>query len=121
MNTGPKRFEYFLQQVEVLLTKAAKQKSAATFLFKNNARTSFFMLEGLAKVHADLHNKKKFSKLKEHFKLVEDGLGAMDYYQSLINYFATNKLVPQACKQYFSKMVAQKSTDLNLLLIEKVG
>ncbi|MBP6432777.1 MAG: hypothetical protein KA319_13515 [Ferruginibacter sp.] len=119
MNTGLKRFEYFLQQVEALLNKAAKQRNASAWLFKNNARTPFFMLEGLAKVYTELHNKKKFTKLKEHFKLIEDGLGAVDYYQSLVEYCTTNKNVPIACKQYFAKMVLQKNTDLNLLLVEK--
>jgi hypothetical protein len=119
MNTGLQRFEYFLQQVEVLLTEAIKQKNAAAWLYKNNARTPFFMLEGLAKVYAELHNKKKFTKLKEHFKSIEDGLGAIDYYQSLVDYFAKNKLVQSDCKEYFAKMLTQKSTYLNLLLVQK--
>ena len=44
-----------------------------------------FMLEGLAKLYAEIHNKKKFTKLKVHFKLVEDALGAIDYYDAFAN------------------------------------
>jgi hypothetical protein len=71
MKNGLYRFTYHLQQVEILLNKVKKQKNPALWLFNNNARTPFFMLEGLAKLYAGLHNKKKFTKFKEHFKLIE--------------------------------------------------
>jgi hypothetical protein len=119
MSNGLNRFTYFLKEVESLLVKASSQKNAAVWLYKNNARTPFFMLEGLAKLYAELHNKKKFTKLKEHFKLIEDGIGAIDYYQSLSNHFAANKLVPTVCKTYFKKMVEQKANELNAILVDK--
>jgi hypothetical protein len=119
MNNGQARFTYHLQQAEVLLTKAKKQKNPALWLFTNNARTPFFMLEGLAKLYADLHNKKKFTKLKEHFKLIEDGLGQIDYYDFLAKAFAANKSVPLACKQYIKQQLNSKVEYLNAILNEK--
>ena len=40
------------------------------------------MLEVLAKLHRSLHNPKEIEKIKEHFKLLEDGIGAIDYYDN---------------------------------------
>jgi hypothetical protein len=118
MNNGLNRFTYHLQQVEILLNKAKKQKSPALWLFNNNARTPFFMLEGLAKLYGGLHNKKKFTKLKDHFKLIEDGLGQIDYYDFLAKAFASNKQVSLACKQYVKKQLANKVLLLNEVLTE---
>lgn len=118
MNNGLNRFTNHVQQLEMLVNKAKKQKNPALWLFNNNARTPFFMLEGLAKLYAGLHNKKKFTKLKEHFKLIEDGLGQIDYYVFLVKAFATNKQVSLACKQYVKKQLANKVLVLNEVLTE---
>lgn len=119
MKHGQARFEYFLNQVNELLTKAAKQKNPALWLYKNNARTPFFMLEGLAKMYASLHNKKKFTKLKEHFKLVEDVLGAIDYYDAFSTEFSQNKKIPAAITSYLQAQTREKIQSLNELLNEK--
>ena len=71
MHKGLLRFEFFLNQLETIILKADKQKNPGLFLYKNNARTPLFMLEALSKMYAEIHNKKKFSKLKEHFKFQE--------------------------------------------------
>ncbi len=118
MNNGQTRFTYHLQKVETLLTNAKKQTNPALWLFNNNARTPFFMLEGLAKLYANLHNEKKFTKLRDHFKLIEDGLGQIDYYDFLAKAFATNKQVSLACKQYVKKQIANKVQLLNDILVE---
>lgn len=51
MNKGLSRFAFYTQQIEVLLNKAREQRNPAMWLFDNNARTPFFMLEGLAKIY----------------------------------------------------------------------
>ena len=63
MKNGQLRFEYFLNQLQELMAKAATQKNPALWLYGNNARTALFMLEGLAKMYSGIHNKKKFSKI----------------------------------------------------------
>lgn len=112
-------FEYHLQQVAALMEKAARQKNPALWLYRNNGRTPFFMLEGLAKLHAGLHNKKKFSKLKEHFKLVEDALGAIDYYDSFAKAFTANKKIPKNITTYLQAQTREKLQSLNELLEEE--
>ena len=119
MKKGQQRFTYFLNQLQALLTKAAKQKKPALWLYRNNARTPLFMLEGLAKMYACIHNKKKFTKLKEHFKLLEDGMGAIDYYDAMAKDLATNKNIPATVINYLQAGCREKIQSLNEILIEK--
>ena len=76
MKNGPARFTFYLDLLEKLITEAATQTDPAFWLYQNGARTPLFMLEGLAKLYSGLHNKKRFEKIGEHFKLLEDALGA---------------------------------------------
>jgi hypothetical protein len=119
MKNGLARFEYFLNQLQTLLTKAVKQKNPALWLYQNNARTPLFMLEGLSKLYAGIHNKKKFSKIKEHFKLLEDALGAIDYYDAFAKQFSKNKNIPAAVTDYLQAQTREKIQRLNELLTEE--
>ena len=94
MKKGPARFVYFLNKLQVLLDNAAKQKNPALWLYSNDARTPLFMLEGLTKLYTQIHNKKKFTKLKEQFKLLEDTLGAIDYYDNIAKDIISKKKIP---------------------------
>ena len=119
MNKGILRFEPFLQQFENILSKAASQKNPALYLYQNNARTPLFMLEGLAKLYSGIHNQKKFSKLKEHFKLLEDALGAIDYYDAIARQLTKNKKIPLEINQYLQAQTREKLQHLNELLTAK--
>jgi hypothetical protein len=119
MTNGQARFEFFLLQLQTLLTKAAKQKNPALWLYQNNVRTPLFMLEGLAKMYTGMHNKKKFTKLKEHFKFLEDILGAIDYYDSFAKAFSKNKKMPAAVINYLQAQTREKIQSMNELLVEK--
>ncbi len=116
---GKQRFEYFLQQFETLLQQASKEKNMALWLYSNNARTPMFMLEGLAKLYGNLHNKKKFGKLKEHFKLVEDTLGAIDYYDNAAKDLESNQNISSHIKEYFKAQAREKIQSLNEILVEE--
>jgi regulator of replication initiation timing len=118
MKNGTARFEFFLLQLQDLLTRSAKQKNPALWLYQNNVRTPLFMLEGLAKLYSGIHNKKKFTKLKEHFKLLEDILGAIDYYDSFAAAFAKNKKIPAAIVNYLQAQTREKIQSMNELLVE---
>jgi hypothetical protein len=102
-----------------MLDNARIQNDPAGFLFVNNARTPFFMLEGLAKLYGGIHNTRKFGKLKKQFKFVEDGLGQIDYYNWLSAAFDKKKQIPAACRKYIKMQSAQKSAQLNELLNDK--
>ncbi|MGG9971682.1 hypothetical protein ACQ33O_07790 [Ferruginibacter sp. SUN002] len=119
MKSGITRFDFYLNQLLVLLSKASKEKNPALWLYQNNCRTPVFMLEGLSKLYLDLHDKKKFTSLKEQFKLLEDALGAIDYYDSFAKEFAKNKKVPAEVTKYLQAQTREKIQHLNELLIEK--
>ena len=119
MKKGQARFDLFLAQLQTLLDKAAKQKNPALWLYQNNARTPLFMLEGLAKLYAGIHNKKKFTKLKAHFKLLEDAIGQIDYYDAFAKEFAGNKKIPATVVSYLQAQAREKIQSLNEILTEK--
>lgn len=119
MKNGLARFEFFLNQLQGLLTKSAKQKNPALWLYQNNARTPLFMLEGLAKLYAGIHNKKKFTKIKAHFKLLEDAIGQIDYYDAFAKEFAADKKIPAAITSYLQAQAREKIQSLNEILTEK--
>jgi hypothetical protein len=119
MKNGFARFEFFMAQLQLLLDKAENQKNPGLYLYLNKSRTPIFMLEGLCKIYAGMHNKKKFSKLKEHFKLLEDTLGAIDYYDSFAKDFATSKNIPATVTKYLQAQSREKIQQLNEILTEQ--
>jgi hypothetical protein len=119
MKNGQLRFEYHLNKLQELITVSSKQKNPALWLYQNNARTPLFMLEGLAKLYAGIHNKKKFSKIKEHFKLLEDAIGQIDYYDAFAKEFISNKKIPATITNYLQAQSREKIQSLNEILIEK--
>lgn len=119
MNNGMDRFSFYLEQIKVLLNEAEHQENPALFLFKNNARTIYFMLEGLAKIYAGIQNQKKFAKLKEHFKEVEDSLGQIDYYNWLLIAIQGNINIPIEYHQYIQNELDNSLVQLNLILRKK--
>ena len=119
MKNGLARFDYYLTQLQELLIKSSKQKNPALWLYQHNARATLFMLEGLAKLYAGIHNKNKFSKIKEHFKLLEDAIGQIDYYDAFAKEFSAGKKVPATVTNYLQAQSREKIQSLNELLKEK--
>lgn len=119
MKNGQLRFEYFLNKLEELLAKSSKQKNPGLWLYQNNARTPLFMLEGLAKLYGGIHNKNKFEKLKVHFKLLEDTIGQIDYYDAFAKEFTANKKMPALITNYLQAQSREKIQSLNEILTEK--
>lgn len=119
MKNGLNRFHFFLSQLGSLIDKASRQKNPALWLYQNNARTTLFMLEGLSKLYAGIHNKKKFTKIKAHFKLLEDALGQIDYYDAFAKELSGNNKIPTAIIAYLQAQAREKIQSLNELLTEK--
>ncbi len=119
MKNGAARFNLYLDQLEKLINDAAGQTDPAMWLYQNNARTPLFMLEGLAKLYSGIHNKKRFEKIKAHFKLMEDGLGAIDYYDGFARQFTADKEVASTITRSVQDKSHEKAQALDKLLAKK--
>lgn len=113
------RFEFYLTALEQMMAHASKDINPGLWLYLNKARTNLFMLEGLSRVYEGLHNEKRFNKIKEHFKALEDALGAIDYYDSFAKEFAVNPMIPAFITDYMQGQAREKIQRLNDLLKEK--
>ena len=119
MKKGLGKFEYYLIQLDDLLLKASKTRNPAKYLYEHDGRTKLFMLEGLAKLYAGMYNSKKFFKLKDAYKALEDLLGAIDYYDSFAKDFLSDKKIPTTIRTFTEKKRVEKFTALNALLLKK--
>jgi hypothetical protein len=119
MKNGPARFAYYLDRLEELLIEASRTPDAAAYLYAKGARTPAFMLEGLARLYRHLHDKKKFNKIEKQVKAIEDGLGAIDFYDGFGKEFAADKSVPESVKTFIAAKVTETTADLNSVLADK--
>lgn len=119
MKNGPGRFEYYLQKLEILLQQSRQEMNPALWLYRNDARTVVFMLEGLSKLYAGLHNKKRFGKIKEDLKLLEDGLGVIDYYDAYSKEFIADSRFPAPLINYLEAQAREKIQHLNDILTQR--
>jgi len=119
MSDGLSRFTFYTDRVKELLSKAREEENPALWLFSNNARTPFFMLEALSKLYEGMHNAGKFGKLKDHFKLIEDGIGQIDYYNSLSLALNPEKKIPEVFKKYITGQLSSSVEHLNEVLLDK--
>lgn len=119
MIQGPGRFEYYLIQFEELLVKASATENPALFLYQNDARTKLFMLEGLSKLYAGMHNKNKFLYAMVYFKSLEDMFGAVDYYDSFAKDFLNDPIMPSTIRLFLEAKREENLESLNAVLIKK--
>ncbi len=116
MQLGKEIFEIHLHKAEVLLHEANKQSNPAIWLFLNDLRTPIFMLEALSRIYEKIHDNKHFEKNGAQFKLLEDALGAVDYYANYAKELAINKKVPAKILDYLNDQTNKKATALNAIL-----
>lgn len=116
MHKGLDRFEYFLQELETLMKQASRQKNPALYLYRQPTRTHLFMLEALSRCFGTLHNRKRFEWMRHQFKLLEDALGAIDFYDDIAKKIANNKKIPAMVRQYLQAQTREKIQHLNDLL-----
>lgn len=116
---GIERFNIYLDKLETQIAEASTQTDPAWWLYKNDARTTAFMLEGLSRIYETLHNKKKFGKLNDDFKKIEDALGAIDYYDQLAMSLRKIDNVDSRYIDYLVSKAKEKTTVANKLLSDR--
>ncbi len=119
MTKGLGRFEFYLIQLDDLLLKASRTDNPALFLYQNDGRTKVFMLEGLAKLYAGMHNEKKFLKIKERFKQIEDLIGSVDYYDNFAKDFLADAEMPSTIRIFLEGKRDEKLAELNASLLKR--
>ncbi len=78
-------FISLVDKLEALIIKSAQQQNAGMYLYKNDARTTLFQLEALCRMFKKFHNKKRFTKMQEQFKYLEDSIGQIDHFAAIAN------------------------------------
>ena len=112
MNMGSYCYSYFLIQLKKIIEAAKTSDNVAMYLFEHDARTPLFMLEGLSRFYETQHNQKRFAKLKDSFKKLEDIIGAIDYYNWLAEESEKAADCPQEVKEYFTRQKNNKAAEL---------
>lgn len=119
MINGMARFDLYVNQLQDHLTKASQEANPAEWLYANGARTPLFMLEALAKLYSNLHNKPMFTKIKARFKQLEDVLGDIDHYDCFVKEFSKKEEIPRLIIAYFEKRKEENVKLLNDILVEE--
>lgn len=111
------QFKVLLDQISVLLADATHHENPARYLFSHDLRTPLFYLEGLARIYAGTGpHKEEFKNLQEKFKLLEDMLGRIDYYEELNKQLAQQTSLPENIKSHFLIPAKNAISDLNEVL-----
>lgn len=117
MNQNNIQFDVHLNTISVLLERAKTTEDPAVYLFENDFRTPLFQLEALARIYSSTGpNKKKFDKMQEKFKLLEDTLGGIDYFDAYGKLFFNNEKIPGDVRSYFSRKEEKTVRKLNKIL-----
>lgn len=119
MINGMARFDFFMKQLQEHLTKASQEANPAEWLYANGSRTPLFMLEALAKLYSNLHNKPMFTKIKARFKQLEDVLGDIDHYDCYVKEFSKKEDIPGFVISFLESRKLENLKLLNDVLIEK--
>ena len=91
MKNNKKRFLYYLEKFNLTILKSIEIYNTSPInnpieiIYKDNARTFLFQLEGLARIENKIGiNKKTCTGLLLEFKAIEDALGKYDYWYNLL-------------------------------------
>lgn len=116
MKFGYIRYTKQLDIIGNIIKNALNSDNPTEYIYQNDLRTPFFMLEGLCRMYKYMHDSKVFKKLLAQAKAVEDALGKYDFYFVLYNNIAENELLPQKLKQYIAQERDNASIALNELM-----
>jgi hypothetical protein len=111
--------QLYCRQLTVMFQKAISHRDPALWLHKNDARSTLFTAESLARVLAGTLQDKKLEKACRLFKKLEDSLGQIDDYDQLAKKFLKHKSVNKKEVNYFIKKRNKALEKLHRRLIKK--
>jgi len=108
----------FTNQLNLLQAELSKKskESLPLRIYHSQARNIFFRLEALSRIFKHIHDKDLFKSLQAEFKLIEDALGQMDYYDGFLKDFSKNKTIPAAFLNYFKQHFEHATDQLSIIL-----
>jgi hypothetical protein len=115
---GYRRFQIHLKALNEVLEAAQLTSEPAIFIYKSKARQSLFYFQALARIYKGIHNKKRFEKMRLAFKMFEDQLGKIDYYDGFVKILSKNKAVPKSIIQNLKQHYDLELNNLKELLLE---
>jgi hypothetical protein len=116
---GGKRFALYLGKLIPVLTTASQSSTPALSIYQANARQILFYLEGLARMYRNIHNRKRFERIRLVFKLLEDQLGKIDYYDSFVKELSVQQNFPPVLLENLRQHYSNEVSILDSLLKEK--
>lgn len=116
MKFGHYRFAKQLDKIEHILQDAQTAENRIAYIYENDLRTPFFMLEALCRLYKGMHNSNSFKKLLRHTKAVEDALGHYDFYLALYVQIKDEAGVPEVVRKEALQKQQEAEEALELLL-----
>lgn len=112
-------YDAHVNHLQKLLSAAKKQKDPAYWLHRQKARRSLFMLESLTLVVAKATNNETSKKWNKLFKKLEDAMGQIDHYDSLVQQFSPNPSIKKEQVDYYREKLDKSLKRFNKKLIKK--
>lgn len=109
----------YYEKLKQLLNKAKAQKNPAMWLYKNDARTCFFMIESLARIQSSVTLSKEAKKAHKFSKKLEDAIGQIDYYFAIADILSRKKSISKNQILYFNEKLDKAVLKLNKRLLNK--
>lgn len=110
---GQNRFTHFLTKIDEILNEADSAEDPARFIYSKDMRTPLFMLEALTRIYKKINANKKFKKLNEKFKDLEDFIGQIDLYDGFHKEFLEDKKIPTLVTNYAKDQTDKKIKEFN--------
>src|SRR6187399_1457798 len=116
MHEGLDRFKIQLDKLQVILVDIKSSKERALALYQSPARQILFYLQALTHIYEEMHNHKRFEKMRLAFKSLEDQLGKIDYYDGFIKEFSVQKKFPTVLLDHIRQQMNKELRKLDAML-----
>ncbi len=112
-------YSVYTSKLLQLLDQCRSKKDPAEWLYQNNARSTLFMLEAIARLWFKAFNDAETEKWLKTFKKLEDALGVIDHFGVILNQFSKNRSISSEQTDYFKRKKDKAVSRLNKKLFEK--
>lgn len=116
MFEGLHRFTVQIDKLEKILNDIRSSKERALAFYQSPARQVLFYLESLTHLYGEMHNRKRFEKIRVASKTLEDQMGKIDYYDGFIKEFSVQKDFPVVLLDHIRQQMEKELRRLDVML-----